>query len=262
MSNTTTAAMDWPYVAGFFDGEGCLHALGDFTAGRQGFRITISQTQKEVLDEIAVFLNHNGIAAYVLKHRANPKPDAKKALKPAWNVWITERNSIRRFIDGVFPYLRVKKQRAEDYRRAVILTPNLIGATTPQTRLRRDVFFRLMESGKGIAEIARMYGLHYTTVYDKAKRFGFKVDTIEEHNRKSAKMPLETIVALFQETGSYQEVARRLKMPPWNVRNRLIKNGITPNPVGKRGRMKGRIYAPVPPCPTIDKMHDISAITG
>jgi hypothetical protein len=238
--------MDWPYIAGFFDGEGCLHALGSFRKGTQGFRVTISQTQEEVLKEIAAFLNANGIAAYVLRHRAKPRPDAKSPLKPAWNLWITERNSIRKFVEGVFPYLRVKRQRAEDYRRAVILTPNLVGATTPQTRLRRDVFFRLMESGKSVTEIATMYGLHYTTVYDKAKRFGFVVDSTAESNRKRAKIPLEKIVELFIETGSYQETARRLSMFPYNVRIRLLKNGIVPNdPYPTGGRRRGVQYAPI-----------------
>lgn len=224
--------MCWAYVAGFFDGEGCLHALGDFEAGRQGFRVTISQTQKEVLDEIADFLNAAGVAAYVLRHKVKPKPDAKRRLKPAWNIWITERNSIRRFIDGVFPYLRVKRQRAEDYRRAVILMPVLNGATTPQTRLRRDVFFRLMDKGKSIAEIARMYDLHYTTVRDKAIRFGYKLDSIEESNRKRAVVSWERIVAALEESGGdYREAAQRLGMVSSNLRTRLLKNGIDPGPV-------------------------------
>ncbi|HPA25214.1 MAG TPA: LAGLIDADG family homing endonuclease [bacterium] len=46
--------MTWNYVAGFFDGEGSI------TKNGSGFRITIVQTNKEVLEEIKKFIQLGG----------------------------------------------------------------------------------------------------------------------------------------------------------------------------------------------------------
>ncbi len=47
--------MTWNYVVGFFDGEGSI------TKNGSGFRITIVQTNKEVLEEIKKFIQLGGV---------------------------------------------------------------------------------------------------------------------------------------------------------------------------------------------------------
>jgi LAGLIDADG-like domain len=249
--------MTWAYIAGFFDGEGCLHAIGPGGAGRDSFRITISQTQdigKQTLEEIAEFLNQRGIAAYVLKHHRNKKPEHQH-WRQCYNLWITQRVSIASFIEGVFPYLRIKKQRAEDYRRTSIMTPKLSGrhelsetvhadghvTTAPWTngfpKLRRADFCKLLDENVPIAEIARRHGLDYSSVWLRAKRWGYKVDSITESNRKRAKVSIEQLTEAYKEVGSYQAVARKYGDRAWNVRRRLIAAGLDVNPPGKtRGR--------------------------
>src|ERR1700722_79291 len=144
--------MTWPYIAGFFDGEGCLHAVGPGGAAKGRFRVTIAQSEEVgrlVLQEMADFMQEQGIYAYVCgHHNRKEQREHPGKRKPMWNLWITQQRSIKMFIEGVFPYLRVKRQRAEDYRRIVIMTPTQTGIhNVSQIKLRRDVFIRLMEEG-------------------------------------------------------------------------------------------------------------------
>jgi hypothetical protein len=254
--------MNWAYVAGFFDGEGCLHAVGSGGQGKGRFRITIAQTNEEVLEEIAEFLQHHGIAAYVLEQ--SPKRSQREHWKMCWNVWITKQSSVVRFIDHVLPYLRVKKQRAEDYRRTCIMVPQLQGmhpvvysdghirvvdptseqraVMTPvngYAKVNRAKFIEAMRSGVSIADAARAFGLDYSTAYDKAKRLGFHIDSIEDSNRKRAKHTLEQIVEAIALVGGVREAAAHLDLPLSNLRVRLQKAGIDPGPSSPIGRPEG-----------------------
>ena len=226
------ACCNWAYIAGFFDGEGCLHAISAGGARNGRFRVTISQADDIVLTtlrKIAAFLNEQAIAAYVCAHRHSPGRN-KLHWKQLWNLWITHQASIVKFIDGVFPYLEIKRQRAEDYRRLCIMTPSLAGAQSRQAKIARHVFIDLMTSGKTITEIAEMYKMDYSSLWMKAKRLGFHVDSTEESNRKRALVPWDVILKDFEGLGQYQLVARKHGIPSGNLRKRLIRNGVTPNP--------------------------------
>jgi hypothetical protein len=227
----TEPAYAWPYIAAFLDGEGCLHAIGSGGAGKGKFRVTLSQSDdigKRTLEKIAAFLNDQGIYAYVCAQ--GEKRNRKLHWKPAWNLWITQQRSVVKFIEGVLPHLEIKKQRAEDYRRMCILSQNESGLhNESQIKLRRDTLMRLMDSGKSVAEIAKMHGLDYSTVWAKAKRCGYTVDTITESNQKRALVDWETILRDFEELGQYQLVARKHGIDAGNLRKRLIRNGVTPN---------------------------------
>jgi hypothetical protein len=178
----------WAYIAGFFDGEGCLHAAGEGKGGSHKFSITIAQADDigyRVLHEIKEFLQSQNINAYVVQHsrsitKRNPK------WKPCWNLWVRQQRSVRLFIDGVLPYLRVKKQRAEDYRRLCILSMNALGCThDTQIKLRRNTLDRLWREGRNGMEIARIVGVDVSTVYQKMKRLGYKTQTALAKERAS-----------------------------------------------------------------------------
>ena len=180
--------MNWAYIAGFFDGEGCLHAVGSGGAGTYKFRITIAQSEeigRPTLNEIKRFLHDRGIDCFVAAHqRAISKRNPK--WKQCWNLWIKQQRSIRLFIEGVFPYLRIKKQRAEDYRRLCILQPPMWGLmNVSQIKLRRDTLDRLIAEGKNGVQIARIVGVDVSTVYDKMKRLGYKTQTELARERAS-----------------------------------------------------------------------------
>lgn len=103
----------WAYVAGFFDGEGCVRAYprpGRLT-GQQCF-ISITQTGKrgeEVLKEIQTFILNYGIKSSVCVHKhKNPK------WTDVWALFIRSNPGVVAFIGRAMPYLRVKKVEALD----------------------------------------------------------------------------------------------------------------------------------------------------
>ncbi len=89
--------MTWAYIAGFFDGEGSI------TNNGKGFRITIAQTNQEVLEKIRDFVGAGYVIA-VAKRREH--------WKDSWVYYISSQQDILRFLLGIFMFLVVKKKLA------------------------------------------------------------------------------------------------------------------------------------------------------
>lgn len=106
----------WQYIAGFFDGEGCIvphHASPQFA-------VKVTQCDEKVIDDIGYFLASHNIVA--LKY--NSKPEWYKFYKkPIFNLHVNYREGSTRFLEHVFPYLRVKKQTAQDALRFMKVYP-------------------------------------------------------------------------------------------------------------------------------------------
>ena len=83
------------YIAGFFDGEGSL------TINKNRFRISIPQTNYEVLEKIKLFFNFGQI--YKTKKQ-------KEHHKDAWVYTITNNSDVLKFIKCIAIYLVVKKE--------------------------------------------------------------------------------------------------------------------------------------------------------
>jgi len=112
-----SANINWAYIAGFFDGEGSIVMS---TKGRDtniGCRLSITNTNYEVLKIIDKFLQSNGI-----KGQIGSKPDSKPIshdngktygqTKPCYNWRVGHRIFIIKFLVKTLPYLIVKKQKA------------------------------------------------------------------------------------------------------------------------------------------------------
>lgn len=102
------------YLAGFFDGEGCIH-LARKGAGVASYtaRVTISQSKnrgKVLLDKIAFTLSTYGISCHIGVDNRISK------LHPSvmYNLQINSRLSVSKFIKLVMPYLEIKKLEAQD----------------------------------------------------------------------------------------------------------------------------------------------------
>jgi hypothetical protein len=134
----------WQYIAGFFDGEGCIHVreytrkrvwkskgkgiksrpvsdyyiahenilnvtIGQNIKANLNFHTTIVQKEVTVLYEIQLFLRENGIetAIYVKK---------KTSLTGVGNefgvLYFSKWRAVKKFLESVFPYLIVKKEKA------------------------------------------------------------------------------------------------------------------------------------------------------
>lgn len=90
--------MSWEYIAGFFDGEGTIAHNG------KGFRIAITQTNQEVLEDIQKFSNAGHVAGI-----------AKRKLywKDSWVYYIAKQRDVYKFLKKIKPFLIVKKKLAE-----------------------------------------------------------------------------------------------------------------------------------------------------
>jgi len=118
--------MSWEYLAGFFDGEGCIsvydyehkRTFRDRPSQNQPYvmkektvRISIDQKirffvfliQKEngVLQEISEFLNEEEIQHSLRNYG-----------KGMQNIAFSSRKAVKKFLSKISPYLRVKKEKA------------------------------------------------------------------------------------------------------------------------------------------------------
>ena len=120
--------MNWSYVAGFFDGEGCI-SLSIRGTGPQ-LVLHISQKDPQPLRDIQAFLQEwgirvNGLYAYTDKH--------------AWRIHIGHYKSAILCLRMMLPYLRtVKHTVAQDAIRYSLLYPQLKAGTPAHTMLMKE----------------------------------------------------------------------------------------------------------------------------
>jgi intein-encoded DNA endonuclease-like protein len=127
--------MTWEYIAGFFDGEGSL------THNGKGFRITIPQTNEEVLISIKDFADMGNI--FKEKKR-------KVHWKDSWIYNISKQKDIYDFLNQIQKFVIVKKSKA------LAVLPEL-QYNIEQQRLRQDK--HLQRRAQAIA--LRKQGLSY-----------------------------------------------------------------------------------------------------
>ncbi len=89
--------MNWSYIAGFFDGEGSVAHNGI------GFRISIPQTNEEVLKSIRNFVGFG----FIIKIKKR-----KKHWKDCWTYYIASKKDVYCFLQQILPHLIVKKDIA------------------------------------------------------------------------------------------------------------------------------------------------------
>lgn len=89
--------LDPSYIAGFFDGEGCINT------SKSGLRATITNTDLEILLLIKEYFNKGKIRQRVLKEWETRKPCF---MLEYWS------NEAVEFLNIVYPFLIVKKEQA------------------------------------------------------------------------------------------------------------------------------------------------------
>lgn len=87
--------MDWNYIAGFFDGEGSL------TQHKNNFRISIPQTNEEVLQLIQKFTGYGHIVRVTKR---------KKHWKDSWLYYIAKKKNVLHFVTEIKKGAIVKRQ--------------------------------------------------------------------------------------------------------------------------------------------------------
>lgn len=114
--------MTWQYVAGFFDGEGCVTTYANCARPNHfNTRVIFSQSKergKDLLKEIQLFLSEHRIKSYL--HGGYDK-------RNMWNLDICDRRGIETFLLTCLPLFRIKKTVAQDTWRFLRLYPTLVG---------------------------------------------------------------------------------------------------------------------------------------
>lgn len=114
--------LTWPYIAGFFDGEGYV------TFSKNRLQAGITQAGDAgllLLNDIKEFLSHSGILCSL--HQKAQVHNHRKCYQLSFS-----RLQVEHFLKQVFPYLRIKKVVSQDVLRYRTLYPNLM--TSPMTR--------------------------------------------------------------------------------------------------------------------------------
>jgi intein/homing endonuclease len=118
--------MTWEYLAGFFDGEGCLQT----TALRRPY-LSVAQSQprgRQLLEEIKQFLVEQGVTPTKIAsvgYTRSKRRHRTQRVRHMHYLVITRRQDVALICRGMFPYLRIKKIEAQDTLRFVTLFPLL-----------------------------------------------------------------------------------------------------------------------------------------
>jgi intein/homing endonuclease len=123
-------AVSWPYIAGFFDGEGSLRMPGGYGSPH----INIAQSRKRGLDlltEIQSFLSTHGIKSNIRRHRTLTGNGHEM-----FYLYMYSQASGVAFLRSVFPYLHIKKLEAQDMLRYFRVFPSWVNGKRVQKRPR------------------------------------------------------------------------------------------------------------------------------
>lgn len=153
--------MDWSYIAGFFDGEGCV------SIGKNKRPVcTIAQTNGDhrVIEKIQEFLRSNAIPTSVVDYvKRSPKH------KPSKTLLITSSFAVEDFLSRCLPYLIVKRPKSEIALQQ-LRQPNLVRKARESSTEQAAREYALGELNR--TEAASKYGVGYRRLSRKMKELG------------------------------------------------------------------------------------------
>lgn len=169
------AKMSWQYVAGFFDGEGSVGLYQTGGLGNSRFGLSIGQSERnggyEVLCEIRDFLIEHGVTT---KSIAKSCTSGRRG-NPMFTLQLNKLESVRLFLAGTFPYLRVKKVVAQDILRYMKMYPSMLhirlelkksmGRWVHPLTERMVMEMRVLRALRGLTwvQLGKMYGVPTST---------------------------------------------------------------------------------------------------
>ena len=95
--------LDFAYMAGFFDGEGCIST---HTSNINGMTITINITNTKI--EVLEWIKERFEGSYILD-----KKSVSDKHKDAYTLMMTALPVIQKFVNSIYPYLIIKKPQAD-----------------------------------------------------------------------------------------------------------------------------------------------------
>ncbi len=142
--------MNWDYIAGFFDGEGCFTIYYDKN-NRVKYQISISQTTKGVLEEIQQFLGYGNI--YNADHKGNK--NWKESWSFAYSLRIGKRKDILSFLSKIEDKIIVKKEELKT-KKGVLMELDLLKTKKWETmRSHLKVCRKMREQGMSWKQVGK-----------------------------------------------------------------------------------------------------------
>lgn len=106
---------DGRYIAGFFDGEGCVHITeaGSYKSGKPHLtvKVQIANTNTEILRDI------QQVVGGTVSTSLSAIQKASNRQYPCYKLSLTAHTDVKKFIEVVGPFVRVKARQVESLRR-------------------------------------------------------------------------------------------------------------------------------------------------
>jgi len=184
--------IDWTYIAGFFDGEGCVTThLNRARRGSFGTHVIISQSQERgrlLLEAIRDFMATHDIKGYVMRVNRN------SSQKPCWNLVVAARPSVERMLRHLSGRVIIKKVIVEDTLRFLKAFPCTRGSVTAERNraamryLNVEAIIVDRKSGMTYAALAEKYQTSPSTI-----QYRLKSESRRYHEEYRAKRKAEKI---------------------------------------------------------------------
>jgi len=147
----------WEYLAGFFDGEGCIYS--NLKKNHTYAGIYQAEHQSSVLYAIQKFLKKNNIESKIYIRKEIRKNQNYKGV----SLEIAHRIELLNFLKVIQPYLFVKKKKCDQVIKEIkqYLTE---GGKRHLTTFEKDKAKELWEEGKSCKEISSILGINFNTL--------------------------------------------------------------------------------------------------
>ena len=159
---------NWKYVAGFFDGEGCI----EIRSTRPILLITQAKREDAVLIKISEFLKSRGI-----RNILRPRKYSNPRWLPQEQIEVLDWKSVRRCLIRLSPYLIVKKRKAISAIKC-LSTRKFRQSLVPDSRMRKAVKAYL--SGLSFRSIERRNRIQGKSLRNYMKTNGIKTRSRSE----------------------------------------------------------------------------------
>lgn len=216
--------MSWPYVAAFFDGEGSASFVGKTEAKgtHEHYDLTIVQkADRPILEEIQQFLGYGALYAHGEGSRRLEVKDHENQL---------------RFAKGVLPYSIIKKDKIQAMTQ--FIESKEWNYDKKLRHLDKSVLKTKYESGASVRDLAKEYGVRYSTMYFTLKRLGTQLRPLGTNWTFKNPSPLanltkQELAAKYNSGMSAYEIGREYGVSHGAIQKWLKKFGIVTRPNAK-----------------------------
>lgn len=140
--------MNWDYIAGFFDGEGCFSVYYDKNK-RVKYQVSISQTNEKILKDIQKYIGFGKV--YNADHKGNK--NWKSSWLVAYSLRISKRADILSFIDQIEDKIIVKKDEIKTKKKMLIELDLIKSKKWEKIRYNLKICKKMRDSKKSWKEI-------------------------------------------------------------------------------------------------------------